>query len=150
MPRLNICIKSLSDLREFLTMRNRKQAKKKDHTGLLALIVLVVVFAGIAFLINSPSAPHTGVQSNQAEDAFFGAINNVRFQGKITGIVKADTNCKPVQSGLTNCIAIIIAADGKELHFNYTHDMSKQECLATGNTVTIIPESDGTVKVTRG
>ncbi len=131
-------------------MRNRKQAKKKDHTGLLALIVLVVVFAGIAFLISSPPTSHTGVQSNQAEDAFFGAITDVRFQGRTTGIVKADTNCKPVQSGLTNCIAIIIAADGKELHFNYTHDMSKQECLATGNTVTIIPESDGTVKVTRG
>jgi len=123
---------------------------KKDHGGLLGLVILVVVFAWFAFLIASPSGSHTGVQSVRVEDAFYGNITNVSFRGQTTGTVKADTNCKPVQNGLTNCIAIIDAANGTELHFNYSHDMSGQACLAQGDRVTITPLSDGTVKLVRG
>lgn len=127
-----------------------KRVKKKDHSGLLALVVLVAIFAGVAFLVASP-AQHTAVQpQTQSEDAFYGTIENARLQAQTTGTVKADTNCKPVQNGLTNCIGIIMASDGTELHFNYTHNMMGQACLSSGDRVTIIPQSDGTVKVVRG
>lgn len=115
----------------------------------MALAVLIVIFAGFAFLVASP-APHTGIQPQQNEDAFYGTIENARLPGQTAGVVKADTNCKPVQNGLTNCIGIIIAADGTELHFNYTHNMMGQACLSPGDHVTILLLGDGTVKVVRG
>ena len=98
----------------------------------------------------------TGVTLNKSagqitlNGAALANITNVSFRGQTTGTVKADTNCKPVQNGLTNCIAIIDAANGTELHFNYSHDMSGQACLAQGDRVTITPLSDGTVKLVRG
>ncbi len=131
-------------------MRESKQFKKKDHSGLLALAVLVVIFAGLAFLVASPATHTTVQQPSQAEDAFYGMIENVKFQGQTTGTVKADTNCKPVQNGLTNCIGIIIAADGTELHFNYTHNMMGQACLSPGDHITVQLLSNGAVKVVRG
>jgi len=75
---------------------------------------------------------------------------NDQLNRNTTGIVKADTNCKPVEHGLTNCIAIIAGSDGTELHFNYSHDMSGQPCLATGDHVTIELLSNGNVRVIRG
>ncbi len=130
-------------------MRKNRRAKKKDLGGFLGLLTLVVVFAGIAFLIASPSASHIETQTARGEDAFYGSITNVPFKHESTGVVKADTNCKPVEDGLTNCIAIINSSDGTELHFNYTHDMSRQPCLAPGDHVTIMLLSDGTVKLVR-
>ena len=134
-------------------MRQHKRTQRKSHGGLLALVVLVVVFAGVAFLIASPSGPHTSAPDehhlNRGEDAFYGSIANVPFNGQSTGVVKADTNCKPVENGLTNCIAIINATDSTELDFNYSHDMSKQACLAKGDNVVISLLSSGTVKVLR-
>jgi len=108
-----------------------------------------MVFAGIAFLITSPPASHTTSQATGKEDAFYGTIRNVSLKDVARGVVKADTNCKPVENGLTNCIGIIDLADGNQLHFNYSHDMSKQACLAAGDNVTIIPLSNGTFKITR-
>ncbi len=124
--------------------------RRKDHGGLLALAVLVVIFAGFAFLVASPASHNTDVQPTQTEDVFYGRIENLNFQGQTTGVVKADTNCKSVQNGLTNCIGIIRAADGTELHFNYTHNMMGQACLSPGDRVSIMLLSDGTVKVVRG
>lgn len=124
--------------------------RKKNHGGLLALAVLVVIFAGFTFLVASPASHNTDVQSTQSEDAFYGRIENLNFEGRTTGVVKADTNCKPVQNGLTNCIGIIKAADGTEIHFNYTHNMMGQACLSPGDRVSIILLTDGTVKVVRG
>ena len=142
-------------------MRNRSRTKRNDHSGALALVLLLAVFGGIAFLVSSPMPSHSGAQSAvnsasqnsqsvPAEDAFFGSIVNAHFTGAAKGIVKADTNCKPVEHGLTNCIAIITGSDGTELHFNYSHDMSNQACLATGDHVTIQLLGDGDVKVVRG
>jgi hypothetical protein len=133
-----------------IKLKQNKRIKKKDHAGLLALLVFVVVFGGIAFLIASPPGSHTGAQAAPGEDAFYGGIANVPFNGQTTGTIKADTNCKPVENGLTNCIAIVNAADGTELHFNYSHDMSKQQCLAAGDHVTITLLRNGTVKLVRG
>lgn len=132
-----------------MKLKQRRRIKK-DHTGLVGLLILLVVLGGLAFLIASPQGSHTGAQAARGEDAFYGSITNVPFRGQTTGIVKADTNCKPVANGLTNCIGIINAEDGTELHFNYSHDMSGQACLAAGNQVTITLLSDGTVKVVRG
>lgn len=132
------------------TLKQNRRTRKRDHSGLLAFLILVVVLGGVAFLIASPSGSHMGVQATKAVDAFYGSITNVPFKGQTTGVVKADTNCKPVQNGLTNCIGIINAVDGTELHFNYMHDMSKQPCLATGDRVAITLLSNGTVRVTRG
>jgi len=131
-------------------MRQNRRGRKGRLSGLLALVVLVVVFAGVAFLVASPPNSHSGAQPTRSEDAFFGSIDNVPFSGQTAGVVRADTNCKPVQNGLTNCIGIITAADGTELHFNYTHDMSNQACLAAGDHVTVMLLNDGTVKVVRG
>lgn len=140
-------------------MRQKRKATKKGHPGLYALIILVVVFAWLAFLVTSPPASHptaqssrTATQSAPAQDAFYGSIVDLPLghRNLIKGTVKADTNCKPVENGLTNCIGIITTADGTELHFNYTHDMSAQECLSPGDRVTIILLSDRTVKVIRG
>lgn len=131
-------------------MRQHKRPKKKDHSGLLALAVLVLVFVGVAFLIASPPGTHTSGQPATGEDAFYGSIQNISFNGQVMGTVKADTNCKPVQNGLTNCIAIINGHDGTEIDFNYSHDMSSQQCLASGDQVTITLLSNGTVKVLRG
>jgi hypothetical protein len=103
-------------------MRQHKRTQRKGHGGLLALVVLVAIFAGIAFLIASPPGSHTSAHdhhANRGEDAFYGSIANVPFNGQTTGIVKADTNCKPVENGLTNCIAIINATDGTQIDFNY-------------------------------
>lgn len=130
-------------------MRERKRNHKKDHGTLLAFIVFVLITAGVVFLVASPSSPHTGV-ATQSEDAFYGRIENVPFQGQTTGTVKADTNCKTTETGLTNCIGVILAFDGTELHFNYTHDMSNQACLTAGDSVTIALLNSGTVKVVRG
>jgi hypothetical protein len=132
--------------------QNRQRSRRKDRKGLLTLVLLVAVFGGIAFLVASPPGSHpvTQNQGTLGEDVFFGSVVNVPFTGKTTGTVKADTNCKPVEQGLTSCVAIIIASDGTELHFSYTHDMSKQECLAAGNQVTIALLDDETVKVVRG
>ena len=131
-------------------MAETKQKKRgKNHQGFLRLVVLIVALVGIAFLITSPPGSHTATQSTGNEDAFYGKITNASVRDATNGVVKADTNCKPVENGLTNCIGIIDAADGTELHFNYSHDMSKQACLATGNNVTIIPLSDGTFKIIR-
>jgi len=135
-------------------MKQNRRVKKKDRSGLLGIIILVLVFAGIAFLVTSPpSSSQTGGKPAQGEDAFYGSITNVPFKGQTDGVVKADTNCKPVENGLTNCIAIIDAG-GTELHFDYKHrmDMSSegQACLASGDHVTITLLSDGTVKVVRG
>ena len=132
-----------------MDMRQKRRVRK-DHGGLLALAIMILVFGGVAFLIASPPSSHTAVQSNPGEDAFYGKITNVPFQGRTTGAVKADTNCKMVQNGLTNCIGIIMAEDGTELHFDYTHDMSNQPCLSQGEHVTITLLGDGTVKVVRG
>jgi len=150
-------------------MRQKRKSAKKGHSGLFALIILVMVFAWLAFVVTSPPASHSPAQSTgtvrspvestgttiqpvQGQDAFYGSIADLPASHKqeTTGIVKADTNCKPVENGLTNCIGIITAADGRELHFNYTHDMSRQECLSPGDRVTIIVLSDATVKVVRG
>ena len=144
-----------------LTNRRRTTKKQKGHGGVLALVLLVAIFGGIAFLVSSPMPPHSrvqpsvpsasqGSQSVSTEDAFFGSIVNAQSTGNAIGIVKADTNCKPVEHGLTNCIAIITGSDGAELHFNYSHDMSNQSCLATGDHVTIELLGDGNVKVIRG
>jgi len=149
---------------ELSHMNKNRRTTKKDRSGLLALLLLVAVFGGIAFIVASPPASHSGIQDQgstlaqrsqsggsrtQTEDAFFGSIENVRFTGQTDGLVKADTNCKPVENGLTNCIAIITGADGTELHFNYTHDMSNQACLGPGDQVTITLLNNGTVKVLR-
>jgi len=135
-------------------MRQHRRTKKRDHRGLLGLLILIVVFAGIAFLVASPpSSSHTSVKPTGGEDAFYGSITNVPLKGPTDGVVRADTNCKPVENGLTNCIAII-DAHGTELHFNYKHmmDMSSegQACLASGDQVTMALQSDGTVKLIRG
>jgi len=136
-------------------MPQTRRSRKKRHTGLFGFIVLIAVFAGIAFLIASPPTSHSSVQATrsvgsvQGEDAFYGTIKEGPLKAQTTGVVKADTNCKTVEKGLTNCIGIITAADGTELRFNYTHDMSAQACLASGDRVTIIPLNDGTVKVLR-
>lgn len=129
-------------------MRERKRSKK-DHSGLLAFVVLVFIVAGVALLVASPALSHTGTPPSQGEDAFYGTIENLPFQGHTTGKVKADTNCKPI-NGLTNCIGIIITTSGTELHFNYTHGMTKQACLSAGDSVTITLQSNGNVKVVRG
>jgi len=131
-------------------MKQNRRGRKGRHSGLLALVVLIVVFAGVAFLVASPPTSHSGAQSARSEDAFYGSIDNVPFSGQTAGVVTADTNCKPVENGLTNCIGIISAGDGTELHFNYTHDMSKQACLTAGDHVTVMLLNDGTVKVLRG
>jgi hypothetical protein len=140
-------------------MRQKRKATKKGHSGLYGLIILVVAFAWLAFLVTSPSSSHPTIQSTrttsqsaQGQDVFYGSIADLPLGHKdqLQGTVKADTNCKPVKNGLTNCIGIITAADGTELHFNYTHDMSTQECLSPGDRVTIIVLSDRTVKVIRG
>ncbi len=147
-------------------MRQRRRSGKRDLTGVVGLVVLVAVFVGIAFLVASPSshpsvqtgevssrfteATRTEVQISPLEDAFYGKIVNAAFDGQTTGVVQADTNCKGVGSGLTNCLAIIITANGTEVHFDYTHDMSRQPCLASGDSVSITLLSDGTVKVVRG
>jgi hypothetical protein len=137
-----------------MRLKQNRRIKKKDHSGLLGLLILVVVFAGIAFLVASPpSGSHTSVKPAGREDAFYGSITNVPFKGQTDGVVRADTNCKPVENGLTNCIAIIDAG-GTELHFNYKHMMDMgsggQTCLASGDHVTITLLSDGRVKVVRG
>lgn len=129
-------------------MRERKRSKR-DHSGLLAFVVLVLIVAGVVLLMASPAPSHSSAPPSQAGDAFYGTIENVPFQGRTTGAVKADTNCKPV-NGLTNCIGIIITTSGTELHFNYTHDMTKQACLSAGDSVTITLQSNGNVKVVRG
>jgi hypothetical protein len=127
----------------------------------LAFLLLLAISGGIAFLVSSPMPLHSGVQpsvpstndssqSVSTGDAFFGSIVNAHLAGSTKGIVKADTNCKPVEHGLTNCIAIITGSDGTELHFNYTHDMSNQACLAAGDHVTIELLGDGNVEVIRG
>jgi len=134
-------------------MRQTRRTKKKDYAGLLGVIVLVAVFGALAFLIASPPGSHAGAQTAGGEDAFFGSIENVPFKSSATGVVRADTNCKPVENGLTNCIAIIDSG-GTELHFNYKHRMDHssegQACLASGNNVTITLLTDGRVKVVRG
>lgn len=127
----------------------KQKRRSKNLGGLLGLIVLLAIFVGIAFLIATPPGSHTTPQGTVIEDAFYGTIGNVSLKDATRGVVKADTNCKPVQNGLTNCIGIIIAADGTELHFNYTHDMSKQACLTAGDGITIIRLNDGTFKVIR-
>jgi hypothetical protein len=137
-----------------MKLRQNRRIKKKDHSGLLGLLILIVVFAGIAFLVASPpSSSHTTVKPTAGEDAFYGEIINVPFKGQAIGIVRADTNCKPVENGLTDCIAIIDAG-GTELHFNYKHMMDMgsggQACLASGDHVTITLLSDGRVNVVRG
>lgn len=133
-------------------MRQTRRTKK-DHAGLLGVIVLVAVFGALAFLIASPPGSHAGAQTAGGEDAFFGSIENVPFKGSATGVVRADTNCKPVENGLTNCIGIIDSG-GTELHFNYKHRMDHssegQACLASGDNVTITLLTDGRVKVVRG
>jgi len=131
-------------------MRHDRRGPKKHRSGLLPFLILAAAFVGVAFLVASPSTSHPGVQPSPIEDAFYGSIVNVEFRSETTGVVKADTNCKPVENGLTNCIGIITAADGTELRFNYSHDMSKQPCLAPGDRVTIMTLDDGTVKVVRG
>jgi len=142
-------------------MRNRRRTPKKGQTGVLALLLLVAVFGGVAFLVSSPMPSHSGVQpslpltsqgsqSVPAEDAFFGSIVNAQLTKSTRGIVEADTNCRPVEHGLTNCVAIITDSDGNELHFNYSHDMSSQSCLATGDHVAIELLDNGNVKVVRG
>jgi len=142
-------------------LTNRRRTRKKSHNGILALALLVAISAGIAFLVSSPMPSHSGAQPSAAsaspspqprlaEDAFLGSIINAQLTRSTTGIVQADTNCKPVEHGLTNCIAIITGSDGTELHFNYSHDMSGQACLATGDHVTIELLSNGNVKVVRG
>ncbi len=136
--------------KDLARMKQHKRLRKKDHSGILALAVLVLVFLGVAFLIASPPGSHTAGQQAAGEDAFYGSIQNIPFTGEVMGTVKADTNCKPVQNGLTNCIAIITAHDGTEIDFNYSHDMSSQQCLASGDHVTITQLSTGTVKVLRG
>ncbi len=163
-----------------MKLKQNRRMKKKDHSGLLGIIILVVVFGAIAFLITSPPSSHITGQTTryekagqttryedtlygaitsaslnaqetlQREDAFYGSIVNVNLKGQTTGVVEADTNCKMVANGLTNCLAIIRAADGSEIDFNYSHDMSKQPCLAAGDNVTIALLSDGTVKILRG
>ena len=134
-------------------MRQIRRVKKKSHAGLLGVIVLVVVFGVIAFLVASPPGSHAGAQTAKGEDAFFGSVENVPFNGSTAGVVRADTNCKPVENGLTNCIAIIDSG-GTELDFNYKHRMDHssegQACLAPGNNVTITVLTDGRVKVVRG
>jgi hypothetical protein len=137
-----------------IKLKQKRRIRKKDHSGLLGLVILVVVFVGIAFLITSPpSGSHASVKPSGGEDAFYGSITNVPFKGQMDGIVKADTNCKPVENGLTNCIAIIDAG-GTELDFNYKHFMDMgsegQACLASGDHVTMTLQSDGTVKLIRG
>ena len=150
--------------------RKKRPVRKESRTGFLGLVVLVVLFVGIAFLIATPPSSHTASQKTKyesavrattspsfsekqtlrAEDAFYGSITNISFGGQTTGVVEADTNCKSVPNGLTNCLAIIRATDGSEIDFNYSHDMSKQPCLAAGNQVTITLLNDGTVKIIRG
>jgi hypothetical protein len=135
-------------------LKQKGRIKKRDHTGLLGLLILVVVSAGIAFLIASPpSGTHASVKPAGGQGVFYGSITNVPFKGQMDGIVRADTNCKPVENGQTNCIAIIDAG-GTELHFNYKHlmDMGNagQACLASGDHVTMTLQSDGTVKLIRG
>jgi hypothetical protein len=130
--------------------QDKRRVKKDNHSGVFALIILVVVFVGFVFFVASPPTTHSAGQPTRGEDAFYGSIDNVPFAGSATGVVKADTNCKPVEKGLTNCIGIITVADGAELHFNYTHDMSTQACLTAGDRVTVMLLSNGTVKVVRG
>jgi len=130
-------------------LRERKHNRKKEHSGLIAFIIFVLIVAGVAFLVASPTGSHTSVTA-QGEDAFFGRIENTSFKEQTTGTVKADTNCKTTDTGLTNCIGVISASDGTELHFNYTHDMSKQACLTAGDSVRITLLSNGTAKVVRG
>lgn len=129
-------------------MREHKR-DKKDHSGLLAFVVFVLIVAGVAFFVASPAPSHNSLPSAQGEDVFYGTIENLSFQGQTKGTVQADTNCKPV-NGLTNCVGIIITTSGTELHFNYTHDMTNQACLSAGDLVTITQESSGNVKVVRG
>lgn len=130
-------------------LKEHKGNDRKDHSGLLAFVVLVMIVGSVVFLVASPSGSHTGV-AVQGEDAFYGRIENVPFQGQTTGTVKADTNCKTTDTGLTNCIGIILASDRTELHFNYTHDMSRQACLTAGDSVSITLLNNGNAKVVRG
>jgi len=132
-------------------MKQNKRGGWKNNSGLLGLVILVVVSVEFAFLVAPPqTSSHSAVQPSRGEDAFYGNITNFPFRGQTTGVVKADTNCKPVENGLTNCIGIITAADGTEIHFNYTHDMSKQSCLTAEDRVTITLVNGGIVKVVRG
>lgn len=132
----------------------RRESKKRvakarhDLTFVLLIVLAAVAVAAIFYLTLPPaSTSRSGGEPGPQGDVFTGKITNTYFVGSIGGTVQADTNCRT--TGMyTNCTAIITADDGRELHFNYVHNMMEEPCLTQGDRI-VIEASPDSVKVVR-
>jgi len=114
----------------------RGKSGKGDRTlAYLVLAFIAVIAVGVSFTVFGG----TEVRG----DVFEGTIINTDREGETMGVVLADTDCR--QTGgpmILTCTAIIQEESGQEVHFKYTHDMSKQPCLSAGEDVRISAEDD--------
>lgn len=126
-------------------MVKRRRVKKKSNDGIIFGLGFTLLFSLIIALIVLSPPPQT---LNDGRDYFYGRLLEGQLTSSISGTVLADTNCKPAPNGLTNCIAIIRADDGRTLRFNYEHDMMTQSCLDSGERV-IVEYVEGGIRVAR-
>lgn len=83
-------------------------------------------------------------------DLFNGrVVSPANFLGRVEGVVQADKDCKPVESGLTSCKAEIETKRLGLVVFAYAHDMHQQPCLASGDGVTVEDAGGGNAVVLR-
>lgn len=122
-------------------LRPKKRSRVRSYVALVLLGLFVVVVSYVALGTNSP--PPAGTV-----DHFSGTILNQDFQGKLSGVVRADTNCTPTGASNLTCTAIIDTEVGT-LQFKYTHNMAQEPCLTTNDKVTLEYRDSGITQVTR-
>lgn len=122
-------------------LRAKKRSSIKSYLVLVLVGLFVVAVSYVALAANSPRQTGT-------VDYFRGTILNQDFQGKLSGVVRADTNCTPTGVSNLTCTAIIDTEVGT-LQFKYTHNMAQEPCLTTNDKVTLEYRGSGITQVTR-
>lgn len=126
----------------------KKRGKKGGFTNLLILSFIGLVVIGFLYLLLTPTTVHVEQQTGSS-DTFTGVLVKGNLSERIEAVVTADTNCQPTGQNMITCIAIMNDSHGHELNFKYTHDMSAERCLGSGDRVIIQPTSSGSVTVSR-
>ncbi len=130
-------------------MPRRRRPKRQSHIGSYVILLLVGLFVIVISYFALNAKPPSQPQQSGTVDYFTGAILDQDFQGKVSGVVEADTNCVSAGHGhLTTCIAIINTEIGT-LQFKYTHDMAAQACLTTNDKVDIQYQGSGITQIAR-
>jgi len=87
------------------------------------------------------------LQANGANGIYEVNLLSGTFEGEVEGIVRSDTDCKADKEGVSRCQNEIDLDTQKKVTIVNPHNMRKNRCLKSGETVRLTISDEGRVTV---